>query len=115
MTDTAPSIAPAAPPQAEPGEAGRTYYLFDGSGFIFRAFHALPMMNRRSDGTPVNAVYGYATMLLKLLAEIRARHIAVVFDAARVNFRNAIYPEYKANRAEPPDEDRKSTRLNSSH
>ncbi len=89
-------------PDAAP--APRTYYLVDGSGYIFRAFHALPMMTRRSDGTPVNAVFGFVTMLIRLLAEIRADHLAVVFDAARRNFRNDIYPDYKANRVETPPE-----------
>ena len=78
-------------------------YLVDGSGFIFRAFHALPPMTR-PDGTPVNAVYGFVTMLMKLLSETDADHIAVIFDAKRKNFRNDIYPEYKAHRPPPPDE-----------
>ncbi|MEO3434790.1 DNA polymerase I [Inquilinus sp. CAU 1745] len=112
MTETnapapaAPALAGAetAPLETGPAAGPRTYYLVDGSGFIFRAFHALPMMNRRSDGVPVNAVYGYANMLLKLLADIKADHVAVVFDASRENFRNAIYADYKANRAEPPEE-----------
>jgi len=73
-------------------------YLVDGSGFIFRAFHALPPMTR-PDGTPVNAVYGFTAMLMKLLSETDADHIAVVFDAKRENFRNEIYPDYKANAA----------------
>jgi DNA polymerase-1 len=81
----------------------RHVYLVDGSGFIFRAFHALPPMTR-PDGTPVNAVYGFVTMLMKLLGETDADHIAVIFDAKRENFRNAIYPEYKAHRPPPPDE-----------
>ena len=78
-------------------------YLIDGSGFIFRAFHALPPMTR-PDGTPVNAVYGFTTMVMKLLEETDADHIAVVFDTARKTFRSDIYPEYKANRPPPPDE-----------
>ena len=68
-------------------------YLIDGSGFIFRAFHALPPMTR-PDGTPVNAVYGFANMLLKLLDDTDADHIAVIFDAARKTFRSDINPEY---------------------
>ncbi|MEE8272631.1 MAG: DNA polymerase I, partial [Alphaproteobacteria bacterium] len=84
--------------------ADRTYYLVDGSGFIFRAFHALPAMTRKSDGVPINAVYGFTGMLLKLLTDLNADHIAVIFDAAQENFRNDIYPEYKANRAETPEE-----------
>ena len=78
-------------------------YLIDGSGFIFRAFHALPPMTR-SDGTPVNAVYGFANMLMKLLDDTDADHIAVIFDAARKTFRSDIYPEYKAQRPPPPDD-----------
>jgi len=78
-------------------------YLVDGSGFIFRAFHALPPMTR-ADGTPVNAVYGFVAMLMKLLAETDADHIAVIFDAKRENFRNDIYPDYKAHRPEAPEE-----------
>ncbi len=78
-------------------------YLVDGSGFIFRAFHALPPLTR-PDGTPVNAVYGFVAMLMKLLGETDADHIAVLFDAKRENFRNEIYPEYKAHRPPPPEE-----------
>ncbi|MBE9552438.1 MAG: DNA polymerase I, partial [Proteobacteria bacterium] len=78
-------------------------YLVDGSGFIFRAFHGLPPMTR-PDGTPVKAVYGFVTMLMKLLSETDADHIAIIFDAKRKNFRNDIYPEYKAHRPPPPDE-----------
>ncbi len=78
-------------------------YLIDGSGFIFRAFHALPPMTR-PDGTPVNAVYGFANMLMKLLDDTDADHVAVIFDAARKTFRSEIYPEYKAQRPPPPDD-----------
>jgi len=77
--------------------------LIDGSGFIFRAFHALPPMTR-PDGTPINAVYGFCTMLNKLLGSAKHVHIAVVFDAARKTFRNDIYPDYKAHRPPPPPE-----------
>ena len=77
--------------------------LIDGSGFIFRAFHALPPMTR-PDGTPVNAVYGYCTMLNKILGDSKIQHIAVIFDAGRKTFRNEIYPEYKAHRPPPPPE-----------
>lgn len=80
-----------------------TLYLVDGSGFIFRAFHALPPMTR-SDGTPVNAVYGFCNMLQKLLLDLHATHVAVIFDAARKTFRNEIYPEYKAHRPPAPPE-----------
>ncbi len=84
-------------------EPARTYYLVDGSGFIFRAFHALPMMTRRSDGLPVNAVFGFVSMLTKLLADLDADHLVVVFDASETTFRNEIYEAYKANRSEPPE------------
>lgn len=80
-----------------------TLYLIDGSGFIFRAFHALPPMTRR-DGTPVNAVYGFCNILQKVLMDLQATHVAVIFDAARKTFRNEIYPDYKAHRPPPPPE-----------
>jgi DNA polymerase I len=81
----------------------RHVFLVDGSGFIFRAYHALPPLTR-SDGTPVAAVLGFSNMLAKLLSETDADHIAVIFDAAGVSFRNRIYDAYKANRAAPPDD-----------
>ncbi len=81
----------------------RHLILVDGSGYIFRAYHALPPMTR-PDGTPVNAVFGFAQMLEKFLSQHVASHIAVVFDSARETFRNAIYPAYKAHRPEPPEE-----------
>ncbi|MBV8523910.1 MAG: DNA polymerase I [Acetobacteraceae bacterium] len=77
--------------------------LIDGSGFIFRAFHALPAMNR-ADGTPVNAVFGFCNMLAKLIREQGCTHLAVVFDAGRATFRNRIYDQYKAHRPDPPDD-----------
>lgn len=76
--------------------------LVDGSGYIFRAYHALPPLNR-SDGTPVGAVYGFTSMLLKLL-ETEKDGFAVIFDAGRKTFRNDIYPEYKAHRPPPPED-----------
>ena len=78
-------------------------YLVDGSSFIFRSFHALPVLTR-SDGTPVNAVLGFTNMLMKLLYEVDADHLAIVFDSARETFRNDLYPDYKANRPDPPEE-----------
>lgn len=78
-------------------------YLVDGSGFIFRAFHAIRPLNR-PDGTPVNAVFGFTRMLMKLLRDTKADHIAVIFDAARRNFRNDIYPDYKGHRPDAPEE-----------
>ncbi len=103
MTDaTGTPETPATPADAPvPDRSG--LYLVDGSGFIFRAFHALPMMTR-PDGTPVNAVMGFSNMLLKLLADIKAEAVAVVFDSKRLNFRNDFYPDYKAHRPPAPEE-----------
>jgi len=80
-----------------------TLYLIDGSGFIFRAFHALPPMTR-ADGTHVNAVYGFCNMLQKLLSDHKSDQMAVIFDAGRQTFRNTIYADYKAHRPPPPVE-----------
>ncbi len=77
--------------------------LIDGSGFIFRAFHALPPMTR-PDGTPVNAVFGFCNMLARLLREHTGSHLAVIFDAGRHTFRTRLYPAYKAQRPAPPPE-----------
>ncbi|WP_366658105.1 DNA polymerase I [Fodinicurvata sp. EGI_FJ10296] len=92
------------PETALPAQSGRTYYLVDGSGYIFRAFHTIPMRVRKADGVPTNAVYGFCSMVMKLLADIDAEYIGVIFDASRHNFRNDIYDAYKANRDEPPEE-----------
>jgi DNA polymerase-1 len=81
--------------------APRHVYLIDGSGFIFRAYHALPPLTR-SDGTPTSAVLGFSNMLAKLLSETDADHIAVVFDHSGSSFRNQIYDQYKAQRPDPP-------------
>ncbi len=78
-------------------------FLIDGSGFIFRAYHALPPMTR-SDGTPVGAVYGFTKMIIKLVEDTDADAVAVVLDRARKTFRNDIYPEYKAHRPPAPDD-----------
>ncbi len=92
------------------GKSGpRHLYLVDGSAYIFRAFHAIPVAAFvRSDGVHTNAVNGFCNMILKLLEDLReqddADHLAVIFDASSVTFRNDIYPEYKANRDEPPEE-----------
>ena len=87
------------------------YYLIDGSGYIFRAYYALPPLSRKSDGLPTGAVSGFCSMLFKLLEDSRSddsihkpTHFAVIFDSARKNFRNDIYTEYKANRTEAPDD-----------
>ena len=83
-------------------------YLVDGSTYIFRAYHALPPLTRKSDGFPVGAISGFCSMLDKLVREERERnaltHLLVVFDASGETFRNNIYPEYKANRSEPPED-----------
>lgn len=78
-------------------------YLVDGSGYIFRAFHALPPLTR-PDGTPIGAVLGFTNMLIKLLKEKNPDYLVVVFDVSRENFRHKIYPAYKANRQETPPE-----------
>ena len=87
---------------------GSHVYLVDGSGYIFRAFHALPPLTRPSDGLPVGAVHGFCAMLWKLLRESKASeaptHLAVIFDASRENYRNEIYQAYKANRPPAPEE-----------
>ena len=87
------------------------FYLIDGSGYIFRAYYALPPLSRKSDGLPTGAVSGFCSMLFKLLEDARSdesdfkpTHFAVIFDSARKNFRNEIYKEYKANRAEAPED-----------
>tara|TARA_B100001123_G_scaffold408250_1_gene501279 strand:- start:107 stop:2863 length:2757 start_codon:yes stop_codon:yes gene_type:complete len=77
--------------------------LIDGSAYIFRAYYALPPMNRK-DGTPVNAVFGFTNMLVKLIEDYREEKLIVIFDAARENFRNKIYKNYKANRGETPED-----------
>ncbi len=77
--------------------------LVDGSAYIFRAYYGLPPMNR-PDGTPINAVFGFTNMLVKLIEDYSDDKMIVIFDAARENFRNKIYPEYKANRGEAPDD-----------
>jgi DNA polymerase-1 len=90
-------------PKPVPGAAPHHVFLIDGSGFIFRAYHALPPLSR-SDGTPTSAVLGFSNMLAKLLSETDADHIAVVFDASGRSFRNRIYDQYKAQRPDPaPD------------
>src|SRR5260221_244677 len=97
---TVPSSDPGSNPGLPPP---RHVYLIDGSGFIFRAFHALPPLSR-ADGTPVNAVLGFTNMLMKLIGESDADHIAVIFDASRTTFRNRLYDLYKAQRPECPPE-----------
>ena len=87
------------------------FYLIDGSGYIFRAYYALPPLSRKSDGMPTGAVSGFCSMLFKLLEDSKSSenkykptHFAVIFDSARKNFRNEIYSDYKANRSDAPDD-----------
>ena len=87
------------------------FYLIDGSGYIFRAYYALPPLSRKSDGMPTGAVNGFCNMLFKLLEDSKSKenlqkptHFAVIFDSARKNFRNEIYKDYKANRSDAPDD-----------
>ena len=87
------------------------FYLIDGSGYIFRAYYALPPLTRKSDGLPVGAVSGLCNMLFKLLEDSKSKdnkdkptHFAVIFDSARKNFRNEIYSDYKGNRSDAPDD-----------
>ncbi len=87
------------------------FYLIDGSGYIFRAYYALPPLTRKSDGLPTGAVNGFCNMLFKLLEDSksidnknRPTHFAVIFDSARKNFRNEIYSDYKGNRSEAPED-----------
>ena len=100
--------APAASdPAARPLKKGDHLFLVDGSGYIFRAYHALPPLTRKSDGLQVNAVLGFCNMLWKLLAEMKddkPTHLAVVFDKSEKTFRSEFYPEYKAHRPDAPED-----------
>lgn len=94
--------------QSETLKAGDHLYLVDGSGYIFRAYHALPPLTRKSDGLPVGAISGFCNMLVKLRDELGSAdgptHLAVIFDPSGPNFRHDLYPEYKANRGETPED-----------
>src|SRR3979490_491142 len=87
---------------------GDHVFLVDGSSYIFRAYHALPPLNRKSDGLQVNAVLGFCNMLWKLLRDMppdnRPTHLAIVFDKSEITFRNKLYPAYKAHRPPAPDD-----------
>jgi len=101
-----PASSSAAAPLAPPLKKGDHVFLVDGSGYIFRAYHALPPLNRKSDGLQLNAVYGFCNMLWKLLRDMqpqdRPTHLAVVFDKSEKTFRTDMYPAYKAHRPDPP-------------
>src|SRR5271169_5104108 len=93
---------------AKPLKKGDHVFLVDGSGYIFRAYHALPPINRKSDGLQLNAVFGFCNMLWKLLRDMKPEdkptHLAVVFDLSEQTFRTEMYHDYKAHRPEPPDD-----------
>ena len=101
-----PKTAPAALGRAP--QKGDHVFLVDGSGYIFRAYHALPPLSRKSDGLQLNAVYGFCNMLWKLLRDMkpeeRPTHLAIVFDKSEKTFRTDFYPDYKAHRPDPPDD-----------
>ncbi|WP_312166404.1 DNA polymerase I [Phenylobacterium sp.] len=111
MTDApldAPTLADIPREPTQDGPAVRLY-LVDGSGFIFRAYHALPPLTRKSDGLPIGAISGFCNMLWKLLVEMKAQpegptHLAVVFDHSEKTFRNHLYDQYKAHRPPPPED-----------
>ena len=99
----------------KPVKSGDHVFLVDGSGYIFRAFHALPALTRKSDGLPIGAVAGFCNMLWKLMRDSvageRPTHLAVIFDHSSETFRNRLYSEYKANRTEPPEDLRPQFKL----
>ncbi len=103
---SAKSAAPAASPVSRPVKKGDHVFLVDGSGYIFRAYHALPPLNRKSDGLQVNAVLGFCNMLWKLLRDMKPEdqptHLAVIFDKSEKTFRNELYKDYKAHRPDAP-------------
>ena len=103
-----PQKPPQNPLPSRPPPKGDHVFLVDGSSYIFRAYHALPPLNRKSDGLQVNAVLGFCNMLWKLLRDMppdnRPTHLAIVFDKSEVTFRNKLYPDYKAHRPPAPDD-----------
>src|SRR6187551_2154713 len=102
-----PAKADAKAPAKQSGK-GDHVFLVDGSSYIFRAYHALPPLNRKSDGLQVNAVLGFCNMLWKLLRDMpednRPTHLAIIFDKSEITFRNKLYPDYKAHRPPAPDD-----------
>src|ERR1700710_471681 len=107
MPKTSPKAA-ATPVAVKALAKGDHIFLVDGSSYIFRAYHALPPLNRKSDGIQVNAVLGFCNMLWKLLRDMppenKPTHLAIVFDKSEVTFRNELYPDYKAHRPPAPDD-----------
>ncbi|HEY2660313.1 MAG TPA: DNA polymerase I [Caulobacteraceae bacterium] len=112
MTDTladAPATLDDIPRALTQDGPARRLYLVDGSGYIFRAYHALPPLTRKSDGLPIGAVAGFCNMLWKLMVDMKAApdsptHLAVIFDHSEKTFRTALYPQYKAHRPPPPED-----------
>ncbi|MDI1266758.1 MAG: DNA polymerase I [bacterium] len=112
MPKSAPTAAakpaPATAKPAKQSGKGDHVFLVDGSSYIFRAYHALPPLNRKSDGLQVNAVLGFCNMLWKLLRDMpednRPTHLAIIFDKSEVTFRNKLYPDYKAHRPPAPED-----------
>src|ERR1700758_266998 len=109
ILDAAPETLDEIPREPTQDGPNVRLYLVDGSGFIFRAFHALPPLTRKSDGLPVGAVSGFCNMLWKLLVDMKASddaptHLAVVFDHSEQTFRNKLYDKYKAHRPPPPED-----------
>src|SRR5437868_5239862 len=106
MPVTARADKQASPLPSRPPGKGDHGLLFDGSSYSFRAYHALPPLSRKSDGLQVNAVLGFCNMLWKLMRDMkpeeRPTHLDVVFDKSEKTFRSDLYPEYKANRPDPP-------------
>src|SRR6201985_1220883 len=106
MPKTSPKAAD--PVAAKAPAKGDHVFMVDGSSYIFRAYHALPPLNRKSDGLQVNAVLGFCNMLWKLLRDMpednRPTHLAIIFDKSEITFRNKLYPDYKAHRPPAPDD-----------
>ena len=108
MPSQAAATAHSAAPVARAPKQGDHVFLVDGSSYIFRAYHALPPLNRKSDGLQVNAVLGFCNMLWKLMRDMKPEeqptHLAVVFDKSERTFRTELYPDYKSHRPDPPDD-----------
>jgi DNA polymerase-1 len=109
ITDLADAPEIPADPSPERDIAARRLYLVDGSGYIFRAYHALPPLTRKSDGLPIGAVAGFCNMLWKFLVDMQAAedgptHLAVIFDHSEKTFRNDLYADYKAHRPPAPED-----------
>src|SRR5271170_4592441 len=108
MLKSSPQAVAPKPVAAKALKNGDHVFLVDGSGYIFRAYHALPPINRKTDGLRLNAVFGFCNMLWKLLRDLtpeeRPTHLAVVFDKSEKTFRTKMYADYKAHRPDPPDD-----------